>query len=196
MARSEAARSMARPTARSQAARSMARPTAVLLALFGFRVAASVSLLQGMAESTLQGGGVHVEQDFAPPLLVHDLRADMRALHRAGRFDAAGSGGRGGEHDTERFAEFCDPVGRPDRGVGDFEAFCCLWERLDGVRQELNSKGFELLEDIEIHYVRYPVGGFYRRHVDDFTDPLGVPKGPLQATQSMGIASAIGIPRG
>ena len=140
------------------------------LALVGLGFA-SATLLQGTADATLQCGCVHVEPEFAPPLLIRDLRGGMLALHKAGQFNAAGSGGRGGDRDTMRSAEFCDPVGRPDHGLGDFEAFCCLWERLDEVRQELNKQGYELLEDMELHYVRYPIGGYYHRHVDDFTEP-------------------------
>ena len=36
-----------------------------------------------------------------------------------------------------RSATYCDPVARPDRSIGDWEAFVCLWERLDMVREEL-----------------------------------------------------------
>ena len=116
-------------------------------------VAAAASILHDSASSTLRSGGVHVEDGFAPSRLVTDIRADAAALSEAGLFSAAGSGGRAGHEDSLRSAAFCDPVHRNgDRSLGDFEAFVCLWERLDMVRQELASTlERELLPEMEVH---------------------------------------------
>ena len=42
---------------------------------------------------------------------------------------------------------------------------------MDLVRDEL-SEILEkpLIPEMEMHYVRYPVGGFFRRHIDEFVD--------------------------
>lgn len=139
-----------------------------LLAL-GMVLSSTAPILEAGAPDRLRNGQVHCERDFAPPALIDDLRADMAALVAAGLFNPAGSGGRSGEEDVLRLAEYCDPVGRPDRSIGDWEALFCLWERLDTVRQQLAAEtGCPLLPEMELHYVRYPEGGFYGRHVDDY----------------------------
>eukprot|EP00967_Tisochrysis_lutea_P056545 scaffold71430_cov31-Tisochrysis_lutea.AAC.2 len=146
----------------------MARWLAVGLSSL-FATADGAQLLESGAVERVQRGAVHCERGFAPPALVSDLRADMDALAHAGLFSAAGSGGRSGYEDTLRSAEYCDPVGRLERSLGDFEAFFCLWERLDAVRQHLAMEmGCPFLPEMELHYVRYPPGGFFGRHVDDY----------------------------
>ena len=135
----------------------------------------SAVVLDGSAAATIQAGSVHVERGFAPSRLVQDLREDIDACVSVGLFAAAGSGGRNGEEDTLRSAAYCDRVGS-DRTIGIWGAFEALWERLDMVRLELGAAlGCELLPEMELHYVRYPAGGFYKRHVDDFLEDTSDP---------------------
>lgn len=126
-------------------------------------------VISSTAATQISKGGVHLEEAFAPLRLVEDLRSDVRALKKAGLYAQAGSSALGyGESNGMRLASFCDPVDR-NRSVGDWFAFVALWERLDMVRQQLEDElQVSLLQEIEIHYVQYPKGGFYRRHVDDF----------------------------
>ena len=119
------------------------------------------------AAAAIQEGTLHFEAGFMPQRLVADLRQDAEACAEAGLFERAGSGDRAGAADHMRSAQYCDPIAR-DRGIGCFDAFYALWERLDMARQELSEElGLELAAEMEIHYVRYPEGGFYHRHVDD-----------------------------
>jgi len=132
-------------------------------------VPATARVLSETAAPTLSGGGLHREYGFAPPRLVDDLRKDMAACAESGLFGPAGSGGRLVD-DPVRLAEYCDPVGR-SRKIGMWDAFFAIWERLDMVRQELSAAlGCELLPEMEIHYVLYPPGGYFHRHVDDYND--------------------------
>jgi SM-20-related protein len=122
------------------------------------------------AADSIRAGRSHVERGFAPQLLVSHLQADAASLHAAGLFYGAGSGGRAAEVDSMRSAESCDPIDR-DRSIGNWDAFFAIWERLDLVRQELQEDlGIELLPEMEISYVHYPIGGYYQRHVDDTVD--------------------------
>ena len=123
----------------------------------------------------LKTGRVHREIGFAPSRLVDDLRYDIDALVQLGRFGPAGSGPRAGGDTGMRSALFADPIDRP-RDVGCFDAFAALWERLGMVREEL-MEGLEreLIENVEVHYVRYPEGGYFQRHVDDYEDNDGAP---------------------
>lgn len=134
-------------------------------------------VLNGDFKASLLAGKVHREANFAPPRLVDDLRFDIEALESRGAFAQAGSGRRGkGASNGMRSASFADPIDR-DRSIGCFDAFAAVWERLDIVRGELSEAlARPLMEEMEIHYVRYPIGGFYQRHVDDFVDDdVGTP---------------------
>ena len=133
-------------------------------------VVAQGRLLPSDAADTLRKGRVVVDSSFAPQLLISHLKDDMDALDAAGLFHAAGSGGRDIDSgpDPLRRALWCDPVGRPDRSVGNWEAFFALWERLDMIRCELAAElDQELMEEMELHYVNYPEGGYYKRHLDE-----------------------------
>ena len=127
--------------------------------------------------TSAQTGRVHREVGFASPIhkLVDDLRYDIDALEQLGRFGPAGSGPRAGGDTGMRSALFADPIDRP-RDVGCFDAFAALWERLGMVREEL-MEGLErdLIENVEVHYVRYPEGGYFQRHVDDYEANDGAP---------------------
>lgn len=135
-------------------------------------ISARALVLRPGFRDTISSGCVHREPGFAPPLLVEHLREDVAALAAAGRFEAAGSGRRGrGASNGMRVATFADPIDRGDRGAGNWDAFAALWDRLDVARVELaEGLGWPLLESMEIHYVLYPPGGFFERHVDDFVD--------------------------
>ena len=147
----------------------MGRVLTVLLAAAAAPPVSALVLSPGF-ETALRAGGVHREEGFAPSRLVDDLRVDVLALEALQRFEPAGSGPRGGASNGMRSATFADPIGRP-RAVGCWDAFAATWERLDLVRCELmEGLDRELLEQVEVHYVRYPEGGFFQRHVDDFVD--------------------------
>ena len=139
-----------------------------------FLPCAHALILSDGAAHTLKAGLVHRELIFAPPRLVEDLRLDVDALAARDLFTPAGSGPRGsGESNGMRSATFADPISR-DRAVGCWDAFVALWMRLDMVRCELaEGLGRDLVEETEIHYVRYPVDGFFQRHVDDFEETEG-----------------------
>ncbi|KAJ8599254.1 hypothetical protein CTAYLR_006214 [Chrysophaeum taylorii] len=136
----------------------------MLLFIFCHLATAGAALvIDASAGQTIFEGGVHREENFAPPRLLDDLQVDIAALGEAGHFELAGP--------DMRHAEYCDPVDRPP--VGDWDAFFALWERLDMVRDQLQPELGPMLPEIELHYVRYPKGGYYSRHVDDFetTEP-------------------------
>lgn len=42
------------------------------------------------------------------------------------------------------------------------------WERIDQIRQVLNQRCFLGLRSFEGHFARYPIGSFYKRHLDQF----------------------------
>ena len=42
------------------------------------------------------------------------------------------------------------------------------WEKIDQIRQVLNQRCFLGLRSFEGHFARYPIGSFYKRHLDQF----------------------------
>jgi SM-20-related protein len=43
-----------------------------------------------------------------------------------------------------------------------------FWEKIEGIRTVLNQRCFLGLKSFEGHFARYPVGSFYKRHLDQF----------------------------
>ncbi|HHR6129504.1 TPA: 2OG-Fe(II) oxygenase [Providencia alcalifaciens] len=43
-------------------------------------------------------------------------------------------------------------------------------DKMENLRQELNCPLFLGLRDFETHFCRYPNGGFYKKHVDNFLE--------------------------
>lgn len=41
-------------------------------------------------------------------------------------------------------------------------------DKMENIRQELNYRLFLGLRDLETHFCRYPNGGFYKKHLDNF----------------------------
>ncbi len=122
------------------------------------RAQAFQTLVEGLA-----GQGWATVRPFLPSALLHDLRQDLRARFRAGRFVRAGVGANA----AHRVA----PEVRGD--------LICWWdpaeaaaaqrrylEVLEALRSEINRALFLGLWDLEIHYSVYPRGAFYARHRD------------------------------
>lgn len=42
------------------------------------------------------------------------------------------------------------------------------WDKIDEIRQALNRRCFLGLKSFEGHFARYPIGSFYKRHLDQF----------------------------
>ncbi|WP_026952265.1 2OG-Fe(II) oxygenase [Algoriphagus mannitolivorans] len=42
------------------------------------------------------------------------------------------------------------------------------WEKVDSIRQALNRRCFLGLRSFEGHFARYPIGSYYKRHLDQF----------------------------
>ena len=55
----------------------------------------------------------------------------------------------------------------PDPSVGDVDARRKLDGQLESLRETLiENSGAPLLRTMELSYAKYPVGGYYRRHID------------------------------
>lgn len=100
---------------------------------------------------------------FLPRPAVSALAAEEQALWSGGGFREAGVGRGGGQgvHAEIRSDRICwlDPAALPP-------ATAAYWDLVGALRQTLNRTLFLGLQRFEAHYALYPVGSFYKRHLD------------------------------
>ena len=130
------------------------------------------------ALATLEAEGLCVVDNWAPQADVQALRRDVDQLWDAGKFIASKVGSRSVsadgsitdsktlEEETRR-AQTAWLRPPPDPSVGDVDARRKLDGQLESLREKLiENSGAPLLRTMELSYAKYPVGGYYRRHID------------------------------
>ena len=130
------------------------------------------------ALATLEAEGLCVVDNWAPQADVQALRRDVDKLWDAGKFIASKVGSRSVsadgsitdsktlEEETRR-AQTAWLRPPPDPSVGDVDARRKLDGQLESLREKLiENSGAPLLRTMELSYAKYPVGGYYRRHID------------------------------
>lgn len=121
-------------------------------------------LIDGILEK-----GYGVVDDFLTPDEVTSLRQRLNERHRAGEFREAGIG-RAAEQNGQATVEKQirgDEIVWLDLATATPEEGAFL-NRIQQFIDYLNQTCYLGLRDYELHYARYPVGTFYRRHLDRF----------------------------
>lgn len=95
------------------------------------------------------------------------LRAEGERRRAAGGFARAGIG-RSSERRTYDAIRSDDVLWLDEQAAQAAEA--PYWAGMQVLRQALNRELFLGLRSSEFHYAHYPVGGFYKRHLDRFQD--------------------------
>lgn len=121
------------------------------------------------------GPGFAVVENFLPQHQVALLKEDVAVLQREGRFELAGvgAGERNRLSDTVRRCEQCFLYPKIKHGGGgQQEARSMLYSVLDSVRTSLQQETGEALDGLltEGLYAAYPQGGYYRRHIDSYSN--------------------------
>ena len=117
------------------------------------------SLIDGILET-----GYGVVDSFLAPGEVAILRNRLRQRQAAGQFREAGIGN--GQAAIEK-AVRGDEILWLEAATATPEEAAFL-ERIDQFIGYVNRTCYLGLRDSELHYARYPVGTFYRRHLDQF----------------------------
>jgi SM-20-related protein len=117
------------------------------------------------AVDALAGQGHVVLPGVLPAAVWQPLREEAAALLRASAFSPARIGRGEGTHRQSDIRGDGLCWLEPGRGAG---AAYLAW--MDGLRRTLNRELFLGLQEFEAHYAHYPVGAFYRRHVDRHRD--------------------------
>lgn len=125
-----------------------------------------MSNFSSMIDALAQVGWT-VCRDFLPGDQVRGLREECLGLWEAARFHRAGVGHAGA---LQVRAEI-----RRDLVLWlDPDALSPLqmhyWNRVHQLREELNREFFLSLREFEAHFAVYPLGAFYKRHLDQFRD--------------------------
>jgi SM-20-related protein len=109
--------------------------------------------------------GLCICPGFLFPESLRETRADLTAIHAAGEFHRAGIGQ--GTQNQIREQVRSDKIHWLARATAN-PVQTVLWGKLDSLQLALNRSLYLGLKDFEGHYAIYPVGGFYRRHLDSF----------------------------
>lgn len=107
--------------------------------------------------------GFAISEQFLTPAAVQTLLTHTRNLKGAEQLRTAGVG-RGQDFHTNRFVRqdkiYWLEVNRTPDSL--------LLERMTELKMALNRSLFMGLFDYEAHYAHYPIGGFYKTHIDAF----------------------------
>ena len=107
-----------------------------------------------------------VWDDFLSPDEVASISLDYQKLYDEGAFSRAGTGNQSGKRNLSggiRSDEtyWLDPLALTlSQHV--------FWDRLEALKTRINEELFLGLWNLDGHYSRYPVDGFYHRHLDRF----------------------------
>jgi SM-20-related protein len=121
----------------------------------------------GQLANALAEPGYAVVPDYLSADLALRIAAEAQGFWRAGAFHAAGVGS--GNQPKLRPDIRGDEVYWLDPAMPAPSAAQAI-ARLRSLQTDLNEKLFAGLEDLEVHFARYPRGGFYGRHIDQFED--------------------------
>ncbi len=120
---------------------------------------------QSIAEQ-LEKTGICIWPNFLDQECLHQTNKDFNELFRSRTFKRAATGlGSGQEiRDLRRDETYWFDRGNSTPAQQD------LWGKLDALQLILNRSLFLGISHFDGHYSSYPVGGFYKRHLDNFQD--------------------------
>ena len=101
-----------------------------------------------------------VDETFRKALLAEQIR-----LVKEGKFRHAAVG-KGGEKQVRTEIRGDEVLWMDRDNLSPLQAV--FWEKIEEVRKVLNQRCFLGLKSFEGHFARYPVGSFYKRHLDQF----------------------------
>lgn len=108
-----------------------------------------------------------VVPDFLPAKAIAALASEARLRDAAGEFRVAAVG-RGSARVARSDIRGDRTHWLDERAPAIAER--SFWQAMRALRVELNRQLYMGLYELECHYALYPVGGFYRRHRDQFRD--------------------------
>lgn len=118
------------------------------------------------ALSDFKSKNYFIWDDFLSPGELALITADYLKIYNEGSFKLAGTGNRERNVDLEIRTDesyWLDPLALTS-------SQSIFWNRLEELKNALNEYFFLGLWSLDGQYSRYPVGGFYRKHLDRFSN--------------------------
>jgi SM-20-related protein len=104
--------------------------------------------------------------DFLTPAEVTLISVDYKKIYKAGSFQLAGIGNGSRSLNAEIRTDesyWLDPLALTS-------SQSVFWDRLEKLKDSLNEAFFLGLWSLDGQYSRYPINGFYRKHIDRFSN--------------------------
>jgi SM-20-related protein len=115
--------------------------------------------------SDLEETGLSVCADFFLFESLEKIRADFKYIQNNQGFKLAGVGHKSGLEIRSQIRR--DEIHWLDEQIAN-PIQKLIWDKLAELKQNINRSLFMGLNDFSGHYANYPIGGFYKRHLDCF----------------------------
>ncbi len=112
--------------------------------------------------------GLCICPDYLSSPGLRETRDDLKSVQQHGGFHRAGVGHESG-HDVRDLIRR-DEIHWLERETSGHKAQKDLWMGFDLLQQAFNRTLFLGLTEFEGHYASYAEGGYYRKHIDAFSD--------------------------
>jgi SM-20-related protein len=109
-----------------------------------------------------------VWDDFLTPEEITIVMADYREIYKAGSFKLAGLGNKEGPRNVNSEIRTDETYWLDPNALTSRQSV--LWNHLEVLKNVLNERFFLGLWTLEGHYSHYPSNGFYRKHIDRFSN--------------------------
>lgn len=114
---------------------------------------------------SLSGQSYGVIDSFLTSEEINGLVINLRKRHAAGSFKEAGIGQGSGQH-IQVLVRGDQILWLEEFSVVEIEQV--YFKKINALIQSLNQSCYLGLKDFEFHYALYPIGAFYKRHLDRF----------------------------
>ncbi len=107
---------------------------------------------------------VGIADNFLSKSLAANLKLNLQRLHHENLLVAAGTGNIQVDHDRKFRGDSIHWLGRENENIHENLFF----DLMDEFVAYLNETCYTGINSYEFHYTLYPVGSFYKRHLDQF----------------------------
>lgn len=107
---------------------------------------------------------VGIAEGFLSKTLAANLKSNLQQLYSTNQLTAAGTGNLKVDHDKKFRGDSIHWLGRENENEHENSFF----DLMDRFIAYLNETCYTGISGYEFHYTLYPVGSFYKRHLDQF----------------------------
>ena len=113
----------------------------------------------------IYGNSYVVVDNFVDQAFRNELLKEQTDLLNQGQFKKAAVG-KGDQKQVRAEIRSDEVLWMDPTALSPLQAI--FWEKIEELKQVLNRRCFLGLKSFEGHFARYPIGSFYKRHVDQF----------------------------